>query len=396
MVLLSVNAGSSSLKVSVFDRSQLKTPRAAVSIEGIGTPDGAFIPAGAYGTDAVRKLPIDSMLDATELVKNWLDQELGIHSSDIEAIGHRVVHGGEKYKAAAALNDELLGYLSSIVPLAPNHMPGTLTALEAFVDTYPDSPQVACFDTSFFHDIPEVAQTLPIPLPLQRENSIRRYGFHGLSYEYLINNFRENEGDEAANGKVIICHLGSGASIAACKNGLPMDMSMGFTPVSGIMMSTRSGDIEPGVLSFLQKEKGMTIDEISELVTHKSGLLGVSGKTHDMYTLLQAQHEDPDAKLAIELFCYRIKKTIGSYAAVLGGIDSIIFSAGIGERSAEIRARVCDSFDFLGLEIDDERNKNGERKISSDNSKVNVHVIPTQEDFSIITQTMNVIDKGGN
>lgn len=393
MVLLSVNAGSSSLKVSVFDHDQLNTPRAAVSIENIGTPNAAFIPEGAYGTDATRKLPIESAEAATELVKTWLSDELNIPASDIEAIGHRVVHGGEKYSSAALVDGELIDYLTSIIPLAPNHMPGTLTALRAFTGSYPDVPQVACFDTSFFHDIPEVAKTLPIPLPLQKENNIRRYGFHGLSYEYLLNNFKQVEGEEAGRGRVIIAHLGSGASIAAIKDGAPIDMSMGFTPVSGIMMSTRSGDIEPGVLSYLQKEKGMTVDEVSELVTHKSGLLGVSGLTADMYTLLQTQHENDDVRMAVELFCYRIKKTFGSFAAALGGIDSIIFSGGIGERSAEIRARVCEAFAFAGLEIDETRNAGNERQISTDGSKVSVHVIPTKEDFSIITQTLATINK---
>lgn len=392
MVLLSINAGSSSLKVSAFNSADLNTPQASVSVEGIGLPNAAFITEEADGTKETRNLTIESPKEAASLVKQWLSEELGIQASDIEGIGHRVVHGGEKYASASLVTPELLEYLKSITPLAPNHMPSTLVAINAFVDTYPEAPQVACFDTSFFHDIPEVARTLPLPLDLQKENHIRRYGFHGLSYEYLLGNFKEQEGEEAAKGKVIIAHLGSGASIAAIKDGAPIDMSMGFTPVSGIMMSTRSGDIEPGVLSYLQKEKGMTIDEISELVTHKSGLFGVSGTTADMYTLLQTQSTNPDVQLAVDLFCYKIKKTIGSFAAALGGVDSIIFSGGIGERSAEIRARVCDSFGFLGLEIDDERNAVNGRLISTSTSKVGVHVIPTKEDLSIITQTLHIIN----
>jgi len=393
MVLLSINAGSSSLKVSVFDPEDLTAAKASVSVEEIGTPNATFTLIGPDQDKDTRQPSIESPQEAAQLVKQWLQEELSITAADIAGIGHRVVHGGDKYASAARITTELLAYLKSITPLAPNHMPSTLTAITAFTDAYPETPQVACFDTSFFHTIPEVARTLPLPLALQRGNNIRRYGFHGLSYEYLLKDFEAQEGTEAAHGRVIFAHLGSGASIAACKDGVPIDMSMGFTPVSGIMMSTRSGDIEPGVLSFLQKEKGMSVDEISELVTHKSGLLGVSGTTADMYTLLQTQGTNPDVQLAVELFCYKIKKTIGGFVAALGGIDSIVFSGGIGERSAEIRARVCDSFEFVGLKIDDARNSANSRLISADDSKVGVHVIPTKEDLSIITQTQAVISE---
>lgn len=393
MVLLSVNAGSSSLKVSVFDRDKLNTPRAAVSIEGIGLPNSAFIPSGAYGTDAVRNQPIPDTKAATDLIKEWLDSELNIQGDDIEAIGHRVVHGGERYASAAAVDETLVSYLQSIVPLAPNHMPGTLTSIKAFRESYPEVHHVACFDTSFFHGLPEVAKTFPIPLPIQRENNIRRYGFHGLSYEFLLGDFAKNEGEEAAKGRVIMAHLGSGASVSACKDGAPVETSMGFTPVSGIMMSTRSGDLEPGLTRYLQEQLGMSLAEVSQLLTHNSGLLGVSGTTADMYTLLQTQNENPDVKLAIELFVYKIKKTIGSFAAIMGGVDSIIFSGGIGERSAEIRARICSDLEFLGAHVDEDRNGKSERQISTDDSRVGIHVIPTQEDYSIITQTLAVIEK---
>lgn len=394
MVLLSVNAGSSSLKVSVFDRTDISSPRAALFVEGIGTQNATLIPNGQYNGDNVKTLPIATFTDAADQIKQWLSSALSINTGDVEAIGYRVVHGGEHYKEASLVTDELVAYLESISSLAPNHMPATLTAINAFRSAYPNVQQVACFDTSFFHDIPDVAKYFALPLGMQKENSIRRYGFHGLSYQYLLSSFADNEGETAAKGRVILAHLGSGASIAAVKDGSPIDMSMGFTPVSGIMMSTRSGDIEPGVLTYLQKEKGMSVDEISELVTRKSGLLGVSGLTADMYTLLQNQASNPDVALAIDLFCYKISKTIGSYIAALGGIDSIIFSGGIGERSAEIRARILQNFGFVGLELDNGRNETGERLISSDNSKVGVHVIPAQEDFSIMTQTVTVINKG--
>ena len=395
MVLLSINAGSSSLKVSVFDRTQLNTPRASLSVEGIGTPNAALIPNGAYGSDETQHPTIDTFDDAADQVKSWLSSKLDVQSSDIEVIGYRVVHGGERYKEASIVTQDLIDYLQSITPLAPNHMPATFTAINAFRDAYPDAPQVTCFDTSFFHDIPDVAKTLPIPLTLQRENHMRRYGFHGLSYQYLLTSFKQQEGEAAASGRIIMAHLGSGASVTATVNGQPIDMSMGFTPVSGIMMSTRSGDLEPGIFSYLQNQLGMSVDEVSALLTHKSGLLGVSELTADMYTLLQSQHDNENVALALDLFCYKITKTMGGYVAALGGVDSIIFSGGIGERSAEIRARILKNFGFIGLEIDDERNSKNERQISTDSSKVGVHVIQAQEDYSIITQSLAVINKGG-
>lgn len=395
MVLLSINAGSSSLKVSVFDRTQLNTPRASLSVEGIGTPNAALIPNGVFGSADTEHPVINTFDDAADQVKSWLSNKLDVQASDIEAIGYRVVHGGDRYKEASLVTDELISYLESIIPLAPNHTPATLTAINAFRGAYPDAPQVTCFDTSFFHDIPEVAKMFPLPLDLQKEHNIRRYGFHGLSYQFLLNSFKENEGEAAANGRVIMAHLGSGASLSACVNGKPIDMSMGFTPVSGIMMSTRSGDLEPGLVTYLQNELGMSAAEVSELVTHKSGLLGVSGTTADMYTLLQTQHDNPNVAFALDLFCYKITKTIGSYIAAMGGVDSIIFSGGIGERSAEIRGRILKNFGFVGLEIDDERNGKNARQISTDSSKVGVHVIQTQEDYSIITQSLAVINKGG-
>jgi len=393
MVLLSINSGSSSLKVAVFDESNLNTPRASLFVENIGTPNAALIPNGEYGSDATEHPVINTFDDAAEQVKNWLSEKLAVKADDIQAIGYRVVHGGERYKEASLVTPDLLAYLESITALAPNHMPATLTTINAFRDVYPDAPQVACFDTSFFHDIPEVAKTLPLPLTLQRENHIRRYGFHGLSYQFLLGNFKEHEGEDAAKGRLVIAHLGSGASIAAVKDGKPVDMSMGFTPVSGIMMSTRTGDLEPGVATYLQTQLGMSVEEVSEMMTHKSGLLGVSEMTADMYTLVQNQHNDEKVALALDLFCYKITKTIGSYAAAMGGLDSIIFSGGIGERSAEIRGRVLKNFGFLGLEVDDARNATNERLISTDTSKVSAHVIQTQEDYSIITQSLAAINK---
>ena len=373
-MLLSVNAGSSSLKVSVFDSQNLEAPRDSLAIEDL-------------------VIPGESLKEAITRINTWLTDDLSIQPSEITAIGHRVVHGGERFAAASPITTELLAYLESITPLAPNHMPGALASINAFLLAYPKAKQIACFDTSFFHDVPLIAQTLPIPLSLQKEAGIRRYGFHGLSYASLLASFKQHEGETAHQGRVIMAHLGSGASVAVCKNGRPIDMSMGFTPVSGIMMSTRSGDLEPGLLTYLETEKGMTPAELTDLVTYKSGLLGVSETTADMHALLDSQTENPQAALAIELFCYKITKTLGAYTAALGGVDSIIFSGGIGERSAEIRQRICQNLGFFGVEIDESRNSQNARLISSDSSTVGVHVIPAREDHAIITQTLAVIDK---
>lgn len=390
MTLLSINAGSSSLKVAVFDDEKPEIPKTSVSVEGIGTSESCLIPEGKFGSDDTKWVPIESHDAAAELIKQWFVEDLSISPEDIKAIGYRAVHGGDEFKQAALVTKEVVKHLEEIAPLAPNHMPATLASIHAFTTAYPDTNHVVCFDTAFFHDIPEVAKALPIKKEIREKYNIKRYGFHGLSYQSLLDSFQQNEGEEAAKGRIIMAHLGSGASVTAVVNGSPVDMSMGFTPVSGIMMSTRTGDIEPGVITFLQK-KGISADEIAQIVTHESGLLGVSGTTADMYTLLQTQATNPDVALAIELFAYKLKKQIGAYIAALGGVDSIIFSGGIGERSAEIRRRVLSGLEFAGVELEEARNEKNDRQISSDNSKVGVHVIQAREDVSIIKQTLEVI-----
>lgn len=377
MAVLSVNAGSSSLKVSVFDQNDPSHPMASLAIEDItATADAANL--------------------AVQKIERWLRDEVALQSEDIHAIGHRVVHGGEKYTQATLIDTEVLLYLESITPLAPNHMPSALASIAAFRGMYPYAKHIACFDTAFFHTIPDVAKTLPIPLTIQKESGIRRYGFHGLAYQGLLDSFAEYEGASASQGRVILAHLGSGASLTACFEGKPIDMTMGFTPISGIMMSTRSGDLEPGIMTYLASQKHMTTAAISHLLSHESGLLGVSEMTADMHALLDNQHVNPKAALAIDLFCYKIKKQIGAYAAALGGADSIIFSGGIGERSAEIRKRICEGLEFLGIVIEETKNTANERLISAQHSSVGVHVIPAREEYSIIKQTIEIMTKESN
>lgn len=382
---LTVNAGSSSLKVSVYTLETDSSPSVSVAIEGIGTFDAYLIPNGEYGQPSVLTVAVANHTKAAELVIKWLEAK-GVDTSQIEGVGHRVVHGGERYSEAVVIDDDVVAYFDSLVPLAPNHTPVILACLKVFRDHYHTVPHIACFDTAFFHHLPEVARTIAVPVEI-RQSGVRRYGFHGLSYEYILGDFKTHEGEAAANGRLVIAHLGSGASLAAVKNGQPVDTTMGFTPASGIVMSTRTGDIDPGLIDYLLREHHMTPQEVSTMVYKQSGLLGVSGVTADMHSLLQHRHDNPQADLAINLFCYTIKKTIGAYAAAMGGVDSIIFSAGIGERSAAIRAQILDGLGFLGVAVDSERNERGDRLISAEHSGTGVHVIPTHEDIIIARKT---------
>ncbi len=391
-MFLVINAGSSSLKVALYG-GEHSEPIISVSIEDIGSPEAHLVPESQYGTDQTITIDASTHEEAAIQAKQWIESQIP-QLLLIRAVGYRIVHGGDRLKEPTVLNPEVIGYLESLTPLAPNHMPATLQCIQVFERIYDDAVHIGCFDTAFFAGVPELAHTLPLPRSF-REKGMRRYGFHGLSYEYLLNSFREHEGEAAARGRLIFLHLGSGASISALAGGQPVDMSMGFTPVSGIMMSTRTGDIEPGVLIYMQQQLGLKPDEVFDIVAKQSGLLGISGQTGDMYTLLQSQHEDSAAALAIELFCYTIKKTIGAYTAVLGGVDSIVFTGGIGERSAEIRSRILSGLEFLGIRLDDARNKASGRCISSGDSQTGVHVIPAREDRTILTQMHDVLRKGG-
>lgn len=387
-MFLTVNAGSSSLKVAVFDEASTDEPRLSVSIEGIGTYDAHLIPDGEYGSVDTQLIAASDHGVAARVAIQWLKAE-GVASADVRGVGHRIVHGGETYSGPVVIDDEVYEQLHALVPLAPNHTPVILQCLEVFRQYFNRVPHVACFDTAFFHDLPAVARTIAVPAEL-RDSGVRRYGFHGLSYEYILSDFTQHEGEAAAYGRVIMAHLGSGASLAAVKDRKPVDTTMGFTPASGIVMSTRTGDIDPGLIDYLLRERNMTLTDVSQLVYKQSGLLGVSGTTADMYTLLQQRHEDKRADLAVDLFCYTITKTIGAYAAAMGGVDSIIFSAGIGERSATIRRQITDRLGFLGIVIDDERNERGDRLISAEHSRIGVHVIPTHEDTIIAVKTIRL------
>src|SRR5262245_24321643 len=298
-----------------------------------------------------------------------------------EAAGHRIVHGGPDHAAPERVTPQLLAALRALVPLAPLHLPAALHGIDAVSARFPGLPQIACFDTAFHRRMPAVAQRLPVPGAL-RAQGIDRYGFHGLSYEYVV------AGVGAATlGRAVIAHLGNGASLAAVSDGLPLDTTMGFTPTGGLMMGTRSGDLDPGVLVHLLAHEGFDAAAIARLVDHESGLLGVSGMTSDMKSLLETRATDPRAAEAVELFCYVLRKHIGAFAAVLGGIDTLVFTGGIGERAAPVRAATCRGREHLGIRIDRERNARHDPIVSAPGSACTVRTVRTDEDLMIAHHT---------
>jgi acetate kinase len=308
--------------------------------------------------------------------------------SSLAAIGHRVVHGGPKYHLPTKIDREMLRELRQISPFDPEHLPEEIHLAEAFHKRFATVPQAACFDTAFTHAMPRVATVLPIPLHYE-EMGVRRYGFHGLSYSYLLEELAKSEGEAAGHGRIIMAHLGSGASLAAAHKGKPIDTTMGFSPAGGIPMSTRSGDIDPSLFWYLKCSEGMDGKQFNEIVNKKSGLLGLSQKSADMQTLLEVESQDSRAAFAVSLFCYQVKKQIGAYAAALGGLDRLIFTAGIGENSSKIRSRICEGLQYLGIELDDELNKKHENIIST--SPVIVQVMHTNEALMIAKGVKEVI-----
>lgn len=396
-IILSVNAGSSSIKLGLFsyDQTGVINPMSSAIVTGIGQEHQFLITNDGTNTEK-NNISISDHASALVPLMQWITR----YKSDITLVGHRLVHGGEKYSEPALINEAVLSDLSELVPLAPDHMPAALVIIRILLHELSESRHVACFDTAFFHAMPDIAKALPLPKKFQA-NGLRRYGFHGLSYSYLQDEFTAIAGTDARNGRVIYAHLGSGASMAATKHGVVLETTMGATPSSGIMMSTRSGDIDPSIAKYLEDNENLHSTEFHKMVNTQSGLLGVSGLSADMLTLLENQSTDADAAKAIELFVYTAKKAIGSLVAVLGGLDSLIFSGGIGEQSAEIRQRICNDLQYLGIHIDQQANNDNDQLISSTDSKVGVHVIPTDESVVLARQALAASNthkeiKGGN
>ena len=386
---LVLNAGSSSLKFCVYARPQDGAWRleARGQIEGIGTSPRL----SAKGGDGERLA--DEKLDASvrdgraafEALAAWLRSRYD--RARVLGVGHRVVHGGAGYAGPTVVTPKVLEELRALVPLAPLHQPYNLAAIEAVSERLPGVPQVACFDTSFHRGAPAVAELVPLPREI-RSKGVQRYGFHGLSYEYIASVLPE-QAPEIARGRVIVAHLGSGASVCALRNGKSVDHSLGFTALDGLCMGTRPGALDPGVVLYLFQGLGLSAKEVETLLYKKSGLLGLSGTSNDMRDLTGSS--DPDARLAVDYFVYRAAREIGGLAAVLGGIDGIVFTAGIGENSAEIRAHIGEACAWLGVELDPEANARKGPRISRPGSKAQAWVIPTNEELMIARHTGSLL-----
>jgi acetate kinase len=386
---LVLNAGSSSLKFCVFERPKGESWQleARGQIEGIGTSPRLSVKDanGASLADEKPEVEVRDGRDAVAALAIWLRSKYG--GSRVLGVGHRVVHGGSSFKGPTVLNPEVLEELYSLVPLAPLHQPYNLAAIEAATERLPGVPQVACFDTSFHRGQSEVAELVPLPKAL-RQLGLQRYGFHGLSYEYIAS-VLPDVAPEIADGRVIVAHLGSGASLCALKERRSVDSTLGFTALDGLCMGTRPGSLDPGVVLHLIQGLKLSVKDVETLLYKKSGLLGISGISNDMRDLLV--RSEPDARLAVDYFVYRATKEIGALTAVLGGLDALVFTAGIGENSPEIRKRICEASAWLGIELDHSANTERHSTISNSRSKIPVFVIPTNEELMIARHTGSLL-----
>jgi acetate kinase len=391
--ILTVNGGSSSLKFAVFDHGQARagSPQRVMAgkIERIGLPDARLSVSGPDGKAMeTTNVNVSDLGASAEVLVALLDKHIGCEA--LAGVGHRVVHGGPRYHRPEPITAEVIADLRRLSPLDVDHLPGEIALIERFQQLQPGLLQVACFDTSFHHDMPRVAQIVPIPRRYEAAG-VRRYGFHGLSYAYLIEELGRVAGREAALGRVVLAHLGSGASLAAVRQGKSVDTTMGLTPAAGIVMATRTGDVDPGLPFFLAQSSGMTTEQFHTLVNHESGLLGVSETSPDLRDLLARQAHDVRAAEAVALFFYQARKAIGALAAALGGLDILVFSGGIGENSPVARARICEGLEFLGITLDQARNQTNEPLISAGDARTVVRVIRTDEELMIARDVASLL-----
>ncbi len=385
--VLTINAGSSSIKFALFDSA---TRRLDGQIERLGTGSATLRYRDvATGERGEHKLSAGDVQTAVRALTEWLRSHVGIAS--VQAIGHRVVHGMNRLEPEI-VTDALLADLHRIEAFAPDHLPAELRLIEAFRDDDARRLQVACFDTVFHQSMPRVARMLPIPRRYEAQG-VRRYGFHGLSLTYLLEAHERLAGPQVARGRTILAHLGNGASLTAVFEGRSIDTSMSFTPAGGLMMGSRSGDLDPALGPFLHRSGQMAPEQFAEMIEHASGLLGISETSSDMRDLLAREGEDERAAEAVALFCYQAKKWVGAYAAALGGVDTLIFSGGIGENAAPVRERICRGLGFLGIELSSERNAAAADVISADGSRVTVRVIRTDEESVIAGATRRILDR---
>jgi acetate kinase len=389
--ILTLNGGSSSLKFALFQSNKTLERVLAGKFDRIGQPDAQLKITKQGGAD-----PAPCAIDAPdhaaclETLAQLLAEQTG--SDPIAAIGHRIVHGGARFREPQPVTPELLAELKRISPFDPEHLPAEISLIEAFTQRDPHLLQIACFDTAFHRDMPQVAKLLPIPRRYQ-EQGVQRYGFHGLSYAYLLQELERVTDKPTAQGRVILAHLGNGASMAAVHAGKSMDTTMAFTPTAGLVMGTRSGDLDPGLVAYLAQTEGMTPAQFHQMVNYEAGLLGISETSSDVRDLLAHEPTDGRAAEALDLFCYQAKKWIGALAAALGGLETLVFSGGIGENAPLIRARIVAGLEFLGLVLDPARNDKNAAVISTDASCVTVRVIPTDEEWQIAQSTQMILSK---
>lgn len=392
MTVLTLNTGSSSLKAATYQVGQGERVTFSAEVSRIGLPASRLSIDDANDTSVLdEQVAVADHAAALHVVLEWLQQQG--KETQPGAIGHRVVHGGPRYRQPVLITEEMVDALRQWIPIDPTHLPQAIAAIETVRQIFPAVPQVACFDTAFHRHMPQVAQMYALPRHVS-DAGVMRYGFHGLSYESIMQSLRALDRSRV-DGRIVIAHLGNGASMAAVRDGVGVDTTMGFTPAGGMMMGTRTGDLDPGVLLYLLESQHLTAAELTTLITQQSGLLGVSGIGGDMRDLLGREGADPYAAEAVELFCYQARKFLGALVAVLGGLETLIFTGGMGEHAAPVRQRICDDLQFLGVSLDPERNTGHAAVISAANSAVQVRVMKTYEDLMIAQHTYRVVSQKG-
>jgi acetate kinase len=386
--ILTINRGSATLKAALYEIGNREELLASMAVEQAAASSTRLKITGPHGSVMLDFPVADGDANAAlEALFAWLADNGFL--SEMSAAGHRFVHGGPRYREARRITPQFLSDIEQLAPLDPDHLPAAIRGVQFIAKQFPNLPQVACFDTAFHSSLPNVARMYALPRRFW-DQGIFRYGFHGLSYEYVMGELLQLEG-QLANGCVIIAHLGSGASMAAVQGGKSVDTSMGFTPLEGLVMSSRSGDVDPGAILHLLECGKISVKEMNALLNKQSGLLGVSATSGDMRELLGKISQDARAAEAVDLFCYRAKKYVGAYAAVLGGLDALIFTGGIGEHAAVVRERICDGMDFLGIHLNASSNEANAAVISSPESRVKVRVIKTNEDLMIARHVVSAL-----
>ena len=396
MKVLVLNSGSSSIKYQFFD-TEKKIALANGLVDRIGM-SGAVLSHKRYDGNNIKIAGeiLDHQIAVEYVLGVMLSKNHGVidDKKDIDAVGHRVVHGGETFSGSVFITDEVVKVLQDNIELAPLHNPPNIKGIQACQRILPDTPQCGVFDTAFHSHMPPKSYLYGIPYELYKKYKIRRYGFHGTSHLYVSNRAAELLGKDITELKVITAHIGNGCSMAAVKNGQSMDTTMGFTPLEGLLMGTRSGDLDPSLILYIMGKEGLTVGEANTLLNKHSGLIGISGESSDMREILSAVKDNQQrSKWAFEIFCYRIKKYVGAYAAAMGGIDALVFTGGIGENSKEIREEVCKEMEFLGIHLNDFKNQNADEIISTENSKVTVMRIPTNEELVIALDTAKIVSE---